>query len=171
MCFFWRCIPQFPPFFCSTCSPPESMSSHHKGDPRDTHRKRSPVTDLYRAGVLRIVQQPHCAVAFPVQTPDAAAHQSAQHLLGGLRAGPQRRAYIQVWICCHVNDAPASALRSNTWSAAASVRSGGGGGASFVSSACERRGGGGWCVSPLGARGVSGKIVLLPALLLPLWSG
>lgn len=111
------------------------------------------MTDLYRAGVLRIVQQPHCAVAFPVQTPDAAAHQSAQHLLGGLRTGPQRRAYIQVWICCHVNDAPASALRSNTWSAAASVRSGGGGGASFVSSACKRReGGGGWCVSSLGAR-------------------
>lgn len=41
--------------------------------------KRSP-TDLDRAGVLRVVQQPHGAVAFPVQTPDAAAHQSAQHL-------------------------------------------------------------------------------------------
>lgn len=31
-------------------------------------------TDLDRAGVLRVVQQPHSAVAFPVQTPDAAAH-------------------------------------------------------------------------------------------------
>ena len=49
-------------------------------------------TDLNRAGVLRIVQQPHGAVAFPVQTPDAAAHQSAQHLLDRLRTGPGRRA-------------------------------------------------------------------------------
>lgn len=31
-------------------------------------------TDLDRAGVLRVVQQPHGAIAFPVQTPDAAAH-------------------------------------------------------------------------------------------------
>lgn len=56
-------------------------------------------TDLNRAGVLRVVQQPHSAVAFPVQTPDAAAHQSAQHLLDRLCAGPGRRArstYIQV---------------------------------------------------------------------------
>ena len=52
-------------------------------------------TDLNRAGVLRIVQQSHGAVAFPVQTPDAAAHQSAQHLLGRLRAGPGRRTHTQ----------------------------------------------------------------------------
>lgn len=50
-------------------------------------------TDLDRAGVLRVVQQPHGAVAFPVQTPDAAAHQSAQHLLGRLHTGPGRRAH------------------------------------------------------------------------------
>lgn len=31
-------------------------------------------TDLDRAGVLRVVQQSHGAIAFPVQTPDAAAH-------------------------------------------------------------------------------------------------
>lgn len=58
-------------------------------------------TDLNRAGVLRVVQQPHSAVAFPVQTPDAAAHQSAQHLLDRLRTGPGRRArstYIQVYL-------------------------------------------------------------------------
>lgn len=49
-------------------------------------------TDLDRAGVLRVVQQPHRAVAFPVQTPDAAAHQSAQHLLDRLQTGPERSA-------------------------------------------------------------------------------
>lgn len=57
-------------------------------------------TDLNCAGVLRIIQQPHSAVAFPVQTPDAAAHQSAQHLLDRLCTGPGTRAhctYIQVW--------------------------------------------------------------------------
>lgn len=56
-------------------------------------------TDLNRAGVLRVVQQPHSAIAFPVQTPDAAAHQSTQHLHGRLCTGPGRRAhstYIQV---------------------------------------------------------------------------
>lgn len=47
-------------------------------------------TDLDGAGVLRVVQQPHGAVAFPVQTPDTAAHQSAQHLLDASVCGPRR---------------------------------------------------------------------------------
>lgn len=61
--------PHHPPFGCNYTS---STAVTKVG-------KRSP-TDLDRAGVLRVVQQPHGAVAFPVQTPDAAAHQSAQHL-------------------------------------------------------------------------------------------
>lgn len=62
-------------------------------------------TDLDRAGVLGVVQQPHGAVAFPVQTPDAAAHQSAQHLLDAPLCGPRRgerstlyaRTHAQLW--------------------------------------------------------------------------
>lgn len=65
-------------------------------------------TDLNRAGVLRIVQQPHGAVAFPVQTPDAAAHQSAQHLLDRLCTGPRRRAR-----CAHIQVCSAVTLASS----------------------------------------------------------
>lgn len=51
-------------------------------------------TDLYRAGILRIVQKSDGAVVFSVQIPDAATHESTQHLLtrlAGLRPGPEQK--------------------------------------------------------------------------------
>lgn len=98
-------------------------SPHQKGDKQEPS---SVPTDLNRAGVLRVVQQSHGAVAFPVQTPDAAAHQSAQHLFDCLRTGPDTSARRHGFTFRRVSSAPAPC--SNTWSAA--VR-GGGGGASF----------------------------------------
>lgn len=76
-----------------TWSPPHYVSIARPPPARWFRKQEMLVsTDLDRAGVLRIVQQPHSAVAFPVQTPDAAAHQSAQHLLDRLCTGPGRRA-------------------------------------------------------------------------------
>lgn len=39
------------------------------------------VTNLNGASILRIVQQSHGAAVFPLEIPDAATHESAQHLL------------------------------------------------------------------------------------------
>ncbi|KAI3371322.1 hypothetical protein L3Q82_023939 [Scortum barcoo] len=41
------------------------------------------VTDLNGARIFRIVQQSDGAAVFPLEIPDAATHESAQHLLGG----------------------------------------------------------------------------------------
>lgn len=51
------------------------------------------VTNLNGARIFRIVQQSDGAAVFPLKIPDAAAHESAQHLLGrvaALRLGPEQ---------------------------------------------------------------------------------
>lgn len=51
------------------------------------------VTDLDGARIFRVVQQPDGAAVFPLEIPDAAAHESAQHLPGRTaapRPGPEQ---------------------------------------------------------------------------------
>lgn len=48
------------------------------------------VTNLNGARIFRIVQQPDRAAVFPLQIPEAATHESAQHLLHRFAAVPLR---------------------------------------------------------------------------------
>ncbi|MEQ2205980.1 hypothetical protein XENOCAPTIV_020123, partial [Xenoophorus captivus] len=63
----------YPPFKHS----PEQTQLQHYSVLRRSSRQ---VTNLNGARIFRIVQQPDRAAVFPLQIPEAATHESAQHL-------------------------------------------------------------------------------------------
>lgn len=70
-------LPLAVPPLLSKHSPSRSNTTAALLADRDRGRQ---VTNLNGARILGVVQQPHGAAVFPLKIPDAATHESAQHL-------------------------------------------------------------------------------------------